>query len=425
MVPLKKIFVSMCFTFLLFSIANATESKFSVEMNKNNEKIRELYQSEGKINEEIEFLENQLISVANEISSKQKVVDEYTFSIKEYENKIHNLNEEVGILNKEVSDIENNISKNISTINQLQDEVDKFRDVISKRVRNLYIHLDTYNPLLRILYTSEDVIDFSERINNMIRFIDIDKSVMEKFLKNIEDIKLINNNIESLKRTMESKIELINEKIRENDDNLAQLEIKKQLKQKEIDDINELNNELKSRHESLSDDKKIVQQELIKIHQDNYKIQEELKKYLENLNQDNKNINSKVNYGKYFKPAQGKITSKYGERLHPITGGKSFHTGIDIGGNTGDLIVASLSGKVVSAGWYNSVYGNVVIINHGNNIQTFYAHLSEVFVQVGQEVIAGSSIGKMGSTGLSTGAHLHFEIRINGEHVDPSKRVKN
>lgn len=424
MFPFKKVSVAICFTFLLFTIANATESKFTGEINKNNEKMRELYQSEGKINEEIEFLENQLISVANEINSKQKIIDEYTLSIKNYEMKIHNLNQDVGILNREVSDIEIEISKNISTINGLENEIEKFKDVISKRIRNLYMHMDTYNPLLRILYTSENAIDFSERINNISRFIDIDKSLMEKFLKNIEDIKLFNNGVESLKKTMEMKIESINQKIKENDQNLSELETQKQLKQKEIDEINELSLELKNRYENLSDEKKIIQQELIKIHQDNYKIQEELKKYLENLNQDNKNTNSKVNYGKYLRPAQGKITSKYGERLHPITGEKSFHTGIDIAGSIGDQVVASLSGKVVSAGWYNSVYGNVVIINHGNNIQTFYAHLNEVLVEKGQEIIAGSSIGKMGSTGLSTGAHLHFEIRINGEHVDPSKRIK-
>ena len=87
--------------------------------------------------------------------------------------------------------------------------------------------------------------------------------------------------------------------------------------------------------------------------------------------------------------------------------------------------MASLSGKVVSAGWYNSVYGNVVIINHGNNIQTFYAHLDQVNVEVGQDVMGGGIIGKMGNTGLSTGTHLHFEIRVNGEHVDPLKRIKN
>ena len=84
-----------------------------------------------------------------------------------------------------------------------------------------------------------------------------------------------------------------------------------------------------------------------------------------------------------------------------------------------------MSGKVVSSGWYNSVYGNVIIINHGNNIQTFYAHLDKTLVKKGQDVKAGDVIGKMGSTGLSTGPHLHFEIRINGEHVDPLKRIKS
>ncbi len=421
----RKIFVSMYLLFNILNIASAMESKFDEELGKNNEKMRELYKSEGKVNEEIEFLENQLVSIADEISSKQKTIEKYNASIDGYENSVHILNKNVDELNKEIYDVENNISKNIESMNQLQNEIDKFKDVISKRIRNLYMHMDVYKPILRILYTSENVIDLSERIDNMIKFIDIDRSMMEKFLKNIYDLELVNSNTEILKQSLESKMALINERIKENDENLIQLKEQKELKQKELDEISELNNEIKNRYAGLSDERKLIQQELIKIHQDNYKIQEELKKYLDSLNQDNRNTNSKVNYGKYLKPAQGIITSKYGERVHPIAVQRSFHTGIDIAGNKGDLIMASLSGKVVSAGWYNSVYGNVVIINHGNNIQTFYAHLDQVNVEVGQDVMGGGIIGKMGNTGLSTGTHLHFEIRVNGEHVDPLKRIKN
>lgn len=425
MFKFKKL-ISMLLLFLTCcSLISAKETEFKEEIYRNNEKIKELYESEGRIDTEIENIERQLLSVAEEINSKQNIIDDYTKTIEEYENKIHDLNKNIEDLNAEISSIEKEVSKNIDEINMLEEEVEKFKDVISKRLRNLYMHIDTYNPLIKIFYTSENVLDLNDKIVNMSKFIELDKSIIEKVLKNIDDIKVKNESTESLKKLIQDKIKLINEKISENDENLSLLEVQKELKQKEIDEINQLSNELKNQYNNLSDEKKMIQEEIIKINQDNYKLQEEIKKYLEKLNEDNKSVNSKVNYGKYLKPAQGQITSKYGKRTHPITGKESFHTGIDIAGSTGDNIIASLSGKVVSAGWYNSVYGNVIIINHGNNIQTFYAHLDKILVKSGQNVDSGDVIGKMGSTGLSTGPHLHFEIRINGEHVDPLKRIKS
>ncbi len=425
MFKFKKL-ISMFVLFLICcNLISAKETEFKEEIYKNNEKIRELNESEIQINEEIANLERQLLNIAEEINSKQNIIDDYTKTIEEYENKIHDLNKNIETLNGEISSIEAEVSKNIDEINMLEEEVEKFKDVISKRLRNLYMHIDTYNPLIKIFYTSENVLDLNDKIVNISKFIELDKSIIEKVLKNIDDIKVKNENIESLKKLIQDKMKLINEKISENDENLSLLEIQKELKQKEVDEINQLSNELKTQYDNLSDEKKMIQEEIIKIYQDNHKLQEEIKKYLEKLNEDNKSVNSKVNYGKYLKPAQGKITSKYGKRTHPITGKESFHTGIDIAGSTGNNIIASLSGKVVSSGWYNSVYGNVIIINHGNNIQTFYAHLDKTLVKKGQDVKAGDVVGKMGSTGLSTGPHLHFEIRINGEHVDPLKRIKS
>lgn len=96
-----------------------------------------------------------------------------------------------------------------------------------------------------------------------------------------------------------------------------------------------------------------------------------------------------------------------------------MHTGVDFGGKTGDTIIASRAGEVAFAGWYNNVYGNVVILNHGGGYQTFYAHMSRVSVSKGQVVDQGQRVGFMGSTGLSTGSHLHFEVRKDGSSLNP------
>ncbi|HCZ07383.1 MAG: hypothetical protein PWP37_39 [Thermotogota bacterium] len=116
-------------------------------------------------------------------------------------------------------------------------------------------------------------------------------------------------------------------------------------------------------------------------------------------------------------PLYGTISSGFGMRIHPITGKKSFHTGLDIAANEGSPVLASIDGIVVYAG-YNGGYGYMVEISSGR-YTTVYGHLSRICVYPGQFVKRGSLIGRVGSTGLSTGPHLHFEVKVSGQLRDP------
>lgn len=120
-------------------------------------------------------------------------------------------------------------------------------------------------------------------------------------------------------------------------------------------------------------------------------------------------------------PTEGRITSRYGvsSRIR-----KSTHTGLDIAAVTGTDIKVVADGTVISAN-YNGSYGNLVKVDHGNGVETWYAHTSKMLVKAGDAVKAGDVIAKVGSTGNSTGPHLHLEIRINGEHVDPQDYLYN
>ena len=117
-------------------------------------------------------------------------------------------------------------------------------------------------------------------------------------------------------------------------------------------------------------------------------------------------------------PGHTRITSNYGMRTHPITGVYKLHTGVDISASIGDSFIAANDGVVAKAE-YNTAYGNMVLINHGGGVSTLYAHGSQILVQVGQEVKRGDEVLKVGSTGYSTGPHAHFEVRINGQYVNP------
>jgi murein DD-endopeptidase MepM/ murein hydrolase activator NlpD len=126
-----------------------------------------------------------------------------------------------------------------------------------------------------------------------------------------------------------------------------------------------------------------------------------------------------IGSGRLLQPVAGPVTSGFGWRTHPISGDRRFHPGIDIAAPTGTPVRAADGGTVISAGWQGG-YGLTVVIDHGGGITTLYAHLSRLDTRVGVVVRAGEQIGAVGSTGRSTGPHLHFEVRERGIPRDPA-----
>ncbi|MCA9799489.1 MAG: peptidoglycan DD-metalloendopeptidase family protein [Cyanobacteria bacterium HKST-UBA04] len=131
--------------------------------------------------------------------------------------------------------------------------------------------------------------------------------------------------------------------------------------------------------------------------------------------------------GQFMMPVNGPMTSNFGYRVHPVYRSRRFHSGQDFGVRRGTPIKAADGGTVIHAGWQGG-YGKTVIINHGNihgaNLTTLYAHMSSISVHQGQSVSRGQIVGLVGSTGLSTGPHLHFEVRQNGKPVNPRNYLR-
>jgi len=126
--------------------------------------------------------------------------------------------------------------------------------------------------------------------------------------------------------------------------------------------------------------------------------------------------------GELMWPVSGQITSPFGVRRHPVFGDMRQHSGIDIAASHGTSVVAADSGTVITS-TYNSSYGNYVVISHGNGMTTLYAHLSSRSVSQGATVSRGQQIGLIGSTGISTGPHLHFEVSVNGSRINPRLKL--
>ena len=160
---------------------------------------------------------------------------------------------------------------------------------------------------------------------------------------------------------------------------------------------------------TVNGDIRVVSQSYV----DNLANENEVLEYVENLIYEH-------NKGKTFYPTiSHRVSSLYGGRKSPTAGASSFHKGIDISGNYGDNVYAYKYGKVISSGYNSGGYGNMILIKHEDGSSTRYAHLSSVLVSVGDIVHGGQTIGRVGSTGISTGNHLHFEVLINGSNVNP------
>jgi murein DD-endopeptidase MepM/ murein hydrolase activator NlpD len=117
------------------------------------------------------------------------------------------------------------------------------------------------------------------------------------------------------------------------------------------------------------------------------------------------------------------MNSPFGARMDPFLRGPAIHTGIDLRGHKGDPVRVTAAGKVVTASWQGG-YGNMIEVDHGNGLSTRYGHLSAIDVKVGQHVAPGQTIGRIGSTGRSTGPHLHYETRVDDVAVNPQKFLR-
>ena len=117
-------------------------------------------------------------------------------------------------------------------------------------------------------------------------------------------------------------------------------------------------------------------------------------------------------------PTAGPITSYYGYRTHPIHGTRKLHTGLDISAPHNQAVMTATDSTVIMSDWYGG-YGQTIVIDHGGGVSTLYGHNSSLVVGVGQQVVRGQTVAKIGSTGVSTGPHCHFEVRVNGTPEDP------
>jgi len=340
---------------------------------------------------------------AQDISTQQRQLKEKINRSKWLENvesnklyknqqKLENATNDLKTSEKKIRSAQSEIDGLQVRLNQASAEYNVLNYTLASHIRSVYKM--KRKALFEILLSSEDVNMLVDRLyyQKLLLKEDSDKMLVAK--RKAQEIAMMKYNIESRKRNLERSVASINNQ---------QAYIKRAIAKNE------------SMINKLRTDRVAYQKAERELERQSHS----LESY---INKTAKDSNVHMASG-FMKPIQGRITSPFGYRTHPIFNTKSFHSGVDIGGPNLGAIRASNSGKVIYSGWYGG-YGKVVILDHGTGsngkpITTLYAHMSTIKVSNGTKVQKGDILGYEGTTGYSTGPHCHFEVRINGQPNNP------
>ena len=350
---------------------------------------------QSDIDKQIKELENEQKEIQANKSETLKSVENLIYQISDVENEIDDLK-------SQVSDLQAQIRASEKSIEEKEEEYNKQKELLDARVIALYKNGE--NSYLEIFLSSSSLKDFLSKYYYAETLMNADKEFMQKVTDEKKEIEEKKEELEKSKKDLNDAL------------------IQQQAKQKSLEN---LKSEKQTYVAKLTAEEKENQQEIEKFEEDKRKIQAELKRIAEEEAKKNTtNITTKPSASGYIFPVQGLSKANINNKTYPSYKG---HTGVDVNiGVTGKNVVAVKDGTVVistariSNGKYFS-YGEYIVISHGDGTMTLYGHMlaNSRKVQPGDKVKQGQVIGTVGSTGNSTGTHLHFEVRVGGSPVNP------
>lgn len=348
-----------------------------------------------ELNDKLQNLQDQIDESRAKQQSWQEVINERAGKLRTIQIELDEANRKLKAIQAEQSAVNLQIKQTEEEIKKAEAYLKQRQEILNKRVRSIYM----YGQLsyLEVITGAKSFSDFANRLELLKRIIHSDFNLIIEIQKQKAVIEAKKAELEEQKARLDA---LAAEAQKAQDEVVA----KKAQQQKIMD-------------EARSEKEAAAQMEADLIAESN-NVREMIQNRIRQ--QQSGGIDTPVVHGTgvFIWPCNGPITSPFGYRTHPIFGTTIYHAGIDIGVDYGTPIHAADGGTVIAAEWYGG-YGNAVIIDHGNGLQSLYGHNSSLTVSVGETVSQGQIIAYAGSTGYSTGPHCHFEVRQNGEAVDP------
>lgn len=341
-------------------------------------------------------INKQIDSAQNKVNAEKQKESAITTQINKLEKNMKNTQSEINTLDARISSLNGNIKETEDEVKKIEEDMVEQKEILSERLVFIYEQGDI--SYLEVLLSADDLKDFLTRYDMLQSIVNQDREMIEDLHEKNRQVVLQKNNLEIQKRELESA------RTKHNDEKqilLAQKDDKRKI-------LNSVSRQRKQREQMVRDLENTSN---------------ELEQAIRRIQSGGKGELTGTGIYTWPTPGYKHITCPFGQRIHPILKVRKLHTGIDIGAPSGAKIVAADSGTVIRS-TYNGAYGNVVVIDHGNGMSTLYAHQSRRLVKDGDIVNKGDTIGKVGSTGWSTGPHLHFEVRVNGTPVNPIGYVK-
>ncbi|MDO5564827.1 MAG: peptidoglycan DD-metalloendopeptidase family protein [Eubacteriales bacterium] len=385
----KKIIISFLLIFVFINNTNtfATNESETLVSEEEQAQLSSSQEEKDKILKEKKKIQNTL----KDLKALKNDTEEY---IKVLDNNLNALNAEIELINDSLIVKEQDIEITQVQLNEAIKTENRQSADMKKRIQ--YVYELGEMSYFKMLLSASDVSDYLSRFDYVKEISKYDKDKLQVLKDN------------------RALVEYLSARLLFEKESLLVLKSEQDLKKESIETlINEKTNEISDAEETIA----LSESELKKLEEEEKKQDEIIKKIEQAIRQRN---SSRVLVGGFVWPCPSstRITSTFGYRTSPTKGASTYHKGIDIGAQTGSNVIAAADGEVVISS-YNYSSGNYIMIDHGSDIFTIYMHLSKKSVAEGVEVKQGDVIGLVGSTGISTGPHLHFGVRRGGEYVDP------
>lgn len=363
-----------------------------------------------KANQAVDSAKEEKATMEKSLDAAKQMLQDLETMKSSVESKVAELDTELTTVNAQLEELQKELQDKIQEIENTKEDISKAKAVEEKqyedmKVRIKYMYEQGNTQYAALILESQSIADFLNKADYVASISEYDRQMLEKYEETRKQV-------EELEARLVVEQQELEVQEKETKDKVEAIQVLVEAKEAELETVNG----------QIASKEQLIAEYEADIAEQNRVIQEleaAAKKAAEEAAQTGSST-QKYDGGIFAWPcpAYTRISSPFGYRMHPTLGVVKFHNGVDLAAPAGSAILAAYDGTVISAA-YNDSMGNYVMINHGDGIYTIYMHASALYVSAGQKVTKGETIAAVGTTGRSTGNHLHFSVRVNGEYVDP------